>query len=73
MAAVNVEETLLVFLGTVDLPRVHPVEVLEEVEGFFNGAGLRESWHLAGLTTSAFKKETFPDAFMIGASFGNAL
>ena len=57
MAAVNVEETLLVFLGTVDLPRVHPAEVLEEVEKFFNGAGLRESWHLAGLSTSAFKKE----------------
>ena len=35
MAAVNVEETLLVFIGTVDLPRIHPVEVLEEVEKFF--------------------------------------
>jgi len=68
MAAVNVEESLIIFLGKVDLPRIHPVEVLEDVVKFLNGQGLSESWHLTGLTTSAFKKELFPDVFMIGAS-----
>ena len=65
------KDSLIVFLGTVDLPRIHPVEVLDEVVRFLNGQGLSESWRLTGLTTSAFKKETFPDVFMIGAYFGN--
>ena len=68
MAMLDVEQTMSEFLATVDLPRVNPQELIEEAVLFLKSNGIMESWHLVGLTTAAFKKDSFKDAFMIGAA-----
>ena len=65
--AQDVDVTLFDFLATVDMPRVNPQEMLEEVVKFLNDNGIMECWHLVGLTMAAFKKESFKNAQMIGA------
>ena len=54
------------FLETVDLPKVHPRELLEEAVEFLNANGIQESWHMVGLSMSAFRKQSFKHVFMIG-------
>ena len=56
------------FLAFVDLPRVNPQEVLQEVEKFLIANGITEFWHMEGITMNAFKRDSFKDAFMIGLS-----
>ena len=69
MAGMDVDVSLIEFLAAVDLPRVNPQELVDETAKFLNDNGIMENWHLVGLTMSAFKKESFKDAQMIGAVF----
>ena len=69
MAGMDVDVSLIEFLAAVDLPRVNPQELVVETAKFLNDNGIMENWHLVGLTMSAFKKESFKDAQMIGAVF----
>lgn len=66
MAGLDVSMSLFDFLAVVDLPRVHPHEVLQEVEKFLKANGIMEFWHMEGITMNAFKRDSFKDAFMIG-------
>ena len=66
MAGLDVSMSLFDFLAVVDLPRVHPQEVLQEVEKFLKANGIMEFWHMEGITMNAFKRDSFKDAFMIG-------
>ena len=69
MAGMDVDVSLIEFLAAVDSPRVNPQELVDETAKFLNDNGIMENWHLVGLTMSAFKKESFKDAQMIGAVF----
>ena len=69
MAGMDVDVSLVEFLAAVDLLRVNPQELVDETAKFLNDNGIMENWHLVGLTMSAFKKESFKDAQMIGAVF----
>ena len=66
-AAFDVEQSLVDFVKSVDMPKVHPAETIDEVMSCLGGNGIHESWHMVGLTVNAFKKESFKDAFIIGA------
>jgi hypothetical protein len=68
MADLDLSMSLFDFLAFVDLPRVNPQEVLQEVEKFLIANGITEFWHMEGITMNAFKRDSFKDAFMIGLS-----
>ena len=68
MADLDLSMSLFDFLEVVDLPRVHPQEVLQEVEKFLITNGITKFWHMEGITMNAFKRDSFKDAFMIGSS-----
>jgi hypothetical protein len=68
MADLDLSMSLFDFLAFVDLPRVNPQEVLQEVEKFLITNGITEFWHMEGITMNAFKRDSFKDAFMIGLS-----
>ena len=65
--AFDVEQSLEDFVKSVDLPKVHPAETIGEIMNCIGVNGISESWHMVGLTVNAFKKESFKDAFIIGA------
>ena len=52
----DVDQTLMGFIETVDLPKVHPKELLEEAVKFLNSNSITESWHMVSLSMAAFKK-----------------
>ena len=64
-SAFDVEQSLVDFVKSVDMPKVHPAETIDEVMCCLGGNGIHESWHVVGLTVNAFKKESFKDAFSL--------
>ena len=72
-SAFDVDQSLLDFVKTVDLPKVHPGGTIQDIMDCLTNNGIDESWHMVGLHVNGFKKDTFKNAFVLGACMMSVL